>query len=61
MKNHYEKNASSFDLRFQFVLSQKSGRFLIRIGYILFIVDVKFMAIINNIICFSCLKMKLIV
>lgn len=53
MKNHHEKNASSFDLRFQFVLSQKSGHFLIWIGYILFMVDVKFMAMINDISCFN--------
>ena len=53
MKNHHEKNASSFDLRFRFVLSQKTGRFLIRIGYILFIVDVKFMAMINDAFCFN--------
>ena len=53
MKNHHEKNASSFDLRFQFVLSQKSGHFLIRIWYILFMVDVKSIVGINNIFCFN--------
>lgn len=54
MKNHHGKNALSFRLRSQGVLSQTSARFLYRFELFLFMTGVKFMATINNLFCFSC-------
>ena len=54
MKNHHRKNALSFRLRFQGVLSQTSARFLYRFELFLFMTGVKFIAAINGLSCFSC-------